>query len=147
MRTSISLPHNLASLWRRNRKAIMKIAVRSLRMRMRLEGIRRGVTRRYNRRGRDFCIVMTRFTAAEYDTLHYAAYVMRVSVSLLIYWMIQLWLKPARRMNNYVSNLEFYLTYWGKNGGFYAESLMFWPKFWKSEMVYAKESILLAAPQ
>ena len=147
MRTSISLPRRMGALWSQNQRTIMKITVRSLRITMRRQGIRRGITRQYNCRGLDSCIVMTRFTAAEYDTLHYAAYTMRVSVSLLVYWMILLWLKPARRMNSYVSNLELHATYWGKNGGVYSESLMFWPKFWKSHVTCAKESILLAAPQ
>jgi hypothetical protein len=100
---------------------------------MRRTGVRRGITRRYNRTGEDFVPVTTRFTEAEYDTLHFAAATMRVSVSWLIFTMIRIWRKSPRRRtgNKFVTNYDFVSCYWGKNGGYVTEYLQIWPKFWK----------------
>lgn len=125
--TSVSLPIKLSAVWRGSQRAIMVLAVRSLRVQMRGGAIRRGVKRRYNRMAGGFEIVTTRFTEAEYDTLHCAAAAMRVSVSWLVYQMILLWLKPARRKrrNSHLTNYVLVPLIWNENVGVFAESLWF----------------------
>ncbi len=125
--TSVSLPVKLSEVWRGSQRAIMTLAVRSLRVQMRNGEIRRGVKRRYNRMAGGFEIVTTRFTEAEYDTLHCAAAAMRVSVSWLVYQMILLWLKPARRnrRNSYLTNYVMVPLIWNENVGVFTESLWF----------------------
>ena len=93
-------------------------------------GVRRGVKRRYNRQQGEFHVLTTRFTPAEYDTLHCAAAAMRVSVSWLVYRMIKLWLKPARRLraNTHVTNYECDALKWNESVGVITECLLFWPK-------------------
>ncbi len=99
--TSVSLPVKLSEVWRGSQRAIMALAVRSLRVQMRNGEIRRGVKRRYNRMAGGFEIVTTRLTEAEYDTLHCAAAAMRVSVSWLVYHcMILLWMKAGGEKTN-----------------------------------------------
>lgn len=107
--TSVSLPVVFASLWRKKQAEIMRLATRMLRIQFSRLQVRRGVTRSYNRIPGDFVIVTTRFTAAEYDTLHSAASAFRVSVSSLVYQIIQMWLKPSRRKqeNPFVTNYVF----------------------------------------
>jgi hypothetical protein len=126
--TSISLPLSVAQLWRRNQRAIMKIAIRTFRLQMRRNGVRRGVKRAYNRQAEDYSIVTTRFTEAEYDALHFVAASLRVSVSWLIYRMILVWQKPARRVNQYVTNYDINICIWHQNAGVCTESLLFWKK-------------------
>ena len=129
--TSVSLPVDFAHMWRRRQRAIMRLAIRTLRVQMRKVPVRRGVKRRYNRQSGDFAIVTTRFTEAEYDTLHFAAAALRVSVSWLVYCMIKMWMKRSRRRiaNLYVTNYELSLCAWGQNAGILTESLLFYSKF------------------
>lgn len=125
--TSISLPDGAAVKWRRHRQEIMQFAQRYLRIQMRKE-VQRGVTRRYNRTGVNFRIISVRFTAAEYDTLHYVAAALRVSVSSLIFGIIQLWLKPARRiLRRFFSiNYGYSCGKWDPEAGFLEEMITFW---------------------
>jgi len=129
--TSVSLPVDFTRVWRRRQRAIMRFAIRTLRVQMRNAPVRRGVKRRYNRQGGAFGIVTTRFTEAEYDTLHFAAAAMRVSVSWLVYCMIKMWMKRSRRRHahKYVTNYELNLCAWGQNAGILTESLHFYRKF------------------
>lgn len=129
--TSVSLPVDFARVWRRRQRAIMRLAIRTLRVEMRKVPVRRGVKRRYNRQGGEFEIVTTRFTEAEYDTLHFAAAAMRVSVSWLVYCMIKMWRKRSRRrpVNMHVTNYELNLCAWGQKAGILTESLHFYRKF------------------
>lgn len=131
--TSVSLPSGVAQLWRDHQRAIMKMAIRMLRVQMHKHPVRRGVTRLYNHSGSQCAIVTTRFTEAEYDVLHFAAAAMRVSVSWLIYWTILFWKKPSRRNreNPFVINYEIFPCNWGKNAGVYTETLFFWHKKWR----------------
>lgn len=128
--TSVSLPGSAAVLWRKNQRRIMNAAVHMLRLTMRQKPVRRGVKRTYNRIGAGFQIVTTRFTEAEYDTLHFVAASLRVSVSSLIYRMIQLWNKPGRsqKPNTHVTNYEAFVCNWGQFAGFLTETLLFYPK-------------------
>jgi hypothetical protein len=128
--TSVSLPAVEAKIWRTSQREIMRLAVRTLRLTMFKNGMRRGVKRHYNRNLGEFEIVTSRFSEAEYDTLHYAAGAMRVSVSWLVYRMIRLWLKPARRLrgNSHVTNYECDLLKWNQNAGVITESLLFYAK-------------------
>lgn len=125
--TSVSLPQNSAVHWRRHKREIMAFAERFLRLQMRGE-IRRRVTRTYNRAAESFEIVTTRFSAAEYDTLHYVAASLRVSVSSLIHGIIRLWLKPSRRaIRRFIaSNYDCEMVKWDPEAGFIQENLVFW---------------------
>ncbi|MBS0618828.1 MAG: hypothetical protein JSR44_11610 [Spirochaetes bacterium] len=125
--TSVSLPISAAKLWRDERFEIMQFAERYLRVQMR-QHVRREVTRTYNRCGQKFVIVTTRFTAAEYDTLHYVASSLRVSVSSLIYGVIQLWLKPSRRAIRRFFSTNYYCmaAKWDAEAGFVEEFITFW---------------------
>jgi hypothetical protein len=128
--TSVSLPEKEAILWRKRQRSILKLAVRALRVQLRSKKVRRGVKRSYNQAQATFVVVTTRFTEAEYDTLHLAAASMRVSVSWLVYQLILLWKKPARRSrpNLYVTNYELNLCIWAPNAAILTESLLFYPK-------------------
>ena len=128
--TSVSLPKGAATVWRRRQRQVMRVAVRMLRLTMRQNGVRRGVKRRYNRQPGEYLVVTTRFSQAEYDTLHAAAAAMRVSVSWLVYRMILLWQKPARRkrLATHLTNYEFDCLKWNENAGIVTESLFIWPK-------------------
>ena len=129
--TSVSLPATEAQTWRRHQREVMRLAIRTLRLTMFRNGVRRGVKRSYNRQQGSFEVVTTRFTMAEYDTLHCAAAAMRVSVSWLVYRMVRLWLKPERRWqgNTHVTNYDCDLLKWNENAGVITECLLFWPKF------------------
>ena len=111
--TSVSLPVTFASLWRVRQHEVMRLATRTLRIQFSRQPLRRGVTRMYNRAAEDFSIVTTRFTEAEYDTLHSAAAAFRVSVSWLVCCIIQMWLKPSRRKqgNPFLTNYIFAVSY------------------------------------
>ena len=108
--TSVSLPMGHTTLWRRHYAQIMRYAADMLADARSKMPLRRGVTRLYNRRGRDYAIVTSRFSEAEYDTLHCAASALRVSVSWLIERLITLWLnrienrRPAIFTTNYSIN-------------------------------------------
>lgn len=126
--TSVSLPTTEAALWRANRKAILHFAERYSRIQMRKQ-VRREVTRRYNRStGQKFVITTTRFTTAEYDTFHYIAAALRVSVSSLIYGLIKLWEKPSRRaiQRFYCNNYYAASTKWDPEAGILEEIITFW---------------------
>lgn len=125
--TSVSLPANEAAIWRTSQGEVMRLAIRTLRLTMFTNGVRRGQKRRYNRQQEKFHVLTTRFTAAEYDTLHCAAAAMRVSVSWLVYRMIKLWLKPTRRLrgNTHVSYYECDTLKWNENAGVITECLLF----------------------
>jgi len=129
--TSVSLPAEQAQIWRTSQREIMRLAIRTLRLTMFRNGVRRATTRRYNRRASPFVGATTRFTTAEYDTLHCAAAAMRVSVSWLVYRMVRLWLKPERRWqgNTHVTNYDCDSLKWNENAGVITECLLFWPKF------------------
>lgn len=126
--TSISLPEATARLWRSRKREILQFGERYLRIQMRNQ-MRREVTRTYNRRpGERFVITTTRFTTGEYDTFHYIAAALRVSVSLLIYGLIKLWQKPSRRAirRYFCSNYSATATKWDPEAGFFEEYLTFW---------------------
>ncbi len=126
--TSVSLPEAEALLWRGKRKEIMEFAGRFLRIKMRNK-VRREVTRTYNRcPDVKFVITTTRFTGAEYDTLHFIATALRVSVSSLVYGLIKLWQKPARRAIRrfFCNNYSTESFKWDPEAGFLEESLTFW---------------------
>ncbi|MBL8032678.1 MAG: hypothetical protein JNJ69_03185 [Leptospiraceae bacterium] len=125
--TSVSLPVGFQDYWRCNRNEIMQFAERYLRICMR-NNLRRAVTRTYNRGKGEYRIVTTRFAAAEYDTLHYVAASLRVSVSSLIYGLILLWLKPVRRTSRYsfATNYSCNMIKWDPEAGLVEESLIFW---------------------
>ncbi len=125
--TSVNLPVKTAAIWREHRHEIMQFGGRYLRIQMRNE-LRRGVTRAYNRGKGQYARVTTRFTPAEYDTLHFVAASLRVSVSSLIYGLILLWLKPARRAIRrfFATNCAADTEGWNPEGGFAYEYLTFW---------------------
>lgn len=126
--TSVSLPGAEATLWRGRKREILLFGQRYLRMQLRKQ-MRREVTRTYNRRpGEKFVITTTRFTAAEYDTFHYIAASLRVSVSSLIYGLIKLWQKPSRRAIRrfFASNYYAQSSKWDVEAGFSEEFLTFW---------------------
>ena len=125
--TSVSLPQISVQHWRRHRSQIMAFAGRFLRIQMR-SAIRRSVTRSYNRSSGPCVIVTARFTPTEYDTLHYVAASLRVSVSSLVHGIIQLWLKPARRaIRQFIaSNYDCNIVKWDPEAGFIEENLVFW---------------------
>lgn len=125
--TSVSLPAGAALLWRHQKKDIMRFAARFLRVQMR-KTICREVTRTYNRAAGEYQIVTTRFTGAEYDTLHFVAATLRVSVSSLVYGLIRLWLKPTRRNkeNSLVTNYYAIDVIWNQTAGILEENLTFW---------------------
>jgi hypothetical protein len=128
--TSVSLPDEFADLWKKNRSQILRFSARYLRLCMR-QPMRRGVARRYNR-GEGACVaVTTRFTDEQYDTLHSVAAALRVSVSALIFGLIQLWLKPARRHSTWVveSNYQLWNHCWRPFGAIIEENLMFWRRY------------------
>lgn len=125
--TSVSLPASAAVHWRSHKREILSHNERFLRLVMRGQ-VRRGVTRRYNRSAEVFEIICTRFRPGEYDALHYAAAALRVSVSSLIYLLIRLWLKPARRRmpQRYCANYSMVQVIWDSAAGILEESLTFW---------------------
>ncbi len=126
--TSVSLPEAEAGLWRNHRKEIMSFSERYLKVQMRHK-IRRAVTRTYNRRqDTKFCIVTTRFAPTEYDSLHFVAAGLRVSVSLLIYGLIKLWKKPSRRAARRFFSINYWMesAEWSPEAGFIEESITFW---------------------
>ncbi len=128
--TSVSLGSTAGALWRRHQRIILKLAIRTLRVQMRRHGVRRGVTRRYNCVGEQMQIVTTRFTEAEYDTLHFVASSLRVSVSFLVSKMIEMWQKRTRRhgVKRHATNYDLFECNWSENGGVLTESLLFYPK-------------------
>lgn len=126
--TSVSLPKKEAMLWRQSRREIMQFSERYLRIQMR-RPMRRGVTKQYNNcPEQTYDIVTTRFSGVEYDTLHFVAATLRVSVSLLIYGLIKLWSKPTRRaIRRFFSiNYSGFTTEWHSDAGFVEESITFW---------------------
>ena len=126
--TSISLPEAQATLWRKNKRDIMQFAERYLNIQMRKQ-VRREVTRHYNRQpDQKFVITTTRFSPAEYDTFHYLAAALRVSVSSLIYGLIKLWEKPSRRAMNRFFETNYYhvVETWDTAAGILEEYLTFW---------------------
>ncbi len=127
MATSISLPKNLVSVWRADRRRIMDFGDRFLRLLLRGE-IRRATTRTYNQSSEPFQVVHVRFSPAEYDALHCAAAALRVSVSSIVCGIIRLWLKPQRRAQGvrYRANYCINETVWNPEAGIYEESLTFW---------------------
>lgn len=140
--TSVSLPKDVARLWQKNHRRIMKAGIRMLRLTMRRKSVRRGVKRRYNRAAEHFEIVTTRFTEAEYDTLHFVAAALRVSVSSLVYKLILLWNKPGRgcRTTKYLTNYETYVCNWSQFAGVVTESLFFYPK------IFRKNTSMISSP-
>ena len=135
--TSVSLPVTFASLWRARQHEIMHLAARTLRIQFSRMPLRRGVTRMYNRGAGDFAIVTTRFTEAEYDVLHSAAAAFRVSVSWLVYCIIQMWLKPSRRKqwNPFLTNYVFAPRYLDKNALIFSESTMIFRKQQREKLI------------
>ncbi len=124
--TSVSLPIALASLWRSRQHEMMRLLPRILRIQFAKMAFRRGVTRRYNRIAGEFAVVTTRFTEAEYDTLHSAAAAFRVSVSWLVSQIIQFWLKPSRRKqdNPFVTNYSFRPEFSDRNALVFSEGTL-----------------------
>lgn len=133
--TSVCLPENLSGIWREKQRDIIRLTLRSLRIQLRKNPVRRGVARRYNKIGVPTEIVTTRFSAAEYDALHLVASAIRVSVSWLVYILIMMWQKPARRQrpNTHVTNYDCHVTIWQENSGVITESLLFWRKIAKED--------------
>lgn len=140
--TSVSLPVAFASLWRKKRGEMMRLATRMLRIQFSQLQVRRGVTRRYNRIPGDFVIVTTRFTAAEYDTLHSAASAFRVSVSWLVCQIIQMWMKPSRRKqeNPFVTNYVFIPCSSGRNALIFNEYTLTYRKLRREKIIPATAS-------
>ena len=102
LKTSISLPTEIIPTWLANRWAIMRMYARFLRIVERKKKFRRKVTRQYNR-GNGHCgIVKVGFTTKEYDSLHTMAAGIRVSVSYLIYDLIQFWKKASKKNAKFV---------------------------------------------
>lgn len=130
--TSVSLPGDVGKAWQRNKASIMRYAIRCLRIALRERGVRRGCSRLYNRSHLRSVRVTTRFSDAEYDSLHLAAATMRVSVSLIIFKCILIWQKRQHQnlKLRLISNYELNLTLCGRNGIVVSENLLFWPKFW-----------------
>jgi len=126
MITSVSLPETETKLWRKRRKEILEFGERYLRIQMRKQ-VRREVTRKYNRTNGKCVITTTRFATAEYDTFHYVAASLRVSVSSLIYGLIKLWQKPSRRAIRrfFTTNYSFDATKWDPEAGLIEEFLAF----------------------
>jgi len=120
----------------------MRLALRNLRVQMRKNPVRRGVTRKYNRVPGERNIVTTRFTAAEYDALHFVAAALRISVSLLIYHLIIMWRKSARRRkkSKHVTNYDVQVTIWHPNAGIVTESLMVWPRIADADFTLRAET-------
>lgn len=150
--TSISLPEKEMAVWQSHHKEIRRFAERYLRVQMRKQ-MRREVTRRYNRQpGIKFLVRTVRFSAAEYDTFHYFASVLRVSVSSLVYGLILLWQKPARRAirrffeSNYSASAEI----WDTQAGLTEEGITFWyvdekdensPPPWEEALAHLQNTI------
>ena len=124
--TSVSLPKFYAKIWRENQAVIMFAARRAMRIALRCGNFERGKTRSYNSTKGEFSIVTSRFTEKEYDRLHFLAASLRVSVSSLVFKLIQFWLKPsrkkgpARNATNYSANV----VQWDKNGVVVLENLI-----------------------
>lgn len=110
--TSVSLPSDVGKIWQKNKKSVMRYAILCLRMALRERGIRRSCSRLYNRNHLRSVRVTTRFSDAEYDSLHFAAATMRVSVSLIIFKCILLWKKRQHRnhRSEAISNYELNLS-------------------------------------
>ncbi|MCS6971488.1 MAG: hypothetical protein NZL89_00550 [Leptospiraceae bacterium] len=125
--TSVSLPENVAEHWQKHQREIMRFAARFLRLKMR-NPIRRGVTRSYNDAEGPYRIVTTRFTPEEHDALLCVASALRVSVSSLVYGLILLWLKPARRALRRFFAINYYqeASRWDPVAGYLIEKLFFW---------------------
>ncbi|MCS6972436.1 MAG: hypothetical protein NZL89_05360 [Leptospiraceae bacterium] len=125
--TSVSLPENVAEHWQKHQREIMRFAARFLRLKMR-NPIRRGVTRSYNDAEGPYRIVTTRFTPEEHDALLCVASALRVSVSSLVYGLILLWLKPARRAQKRFFAINYYQepSRWDSAAGYLIEKLFFW---------------------
>lgn len=132
MITSVSLPEAETRLWRNHRREILRFGERYLRIQMRKQ-VRREVTRQYNRTNGKCVITTTRFATAEYDTFHYVAACLRVSVSSLIYGLIKLWQKPSRRAicRFFTTNYSFAIPKWDPEAGLMDEVLTFFnPTHW-----------------
>ena len=144
--TSVCLPENLVRRWCKKQRKIMKNALRILRIAMRKYPVRRSVPRQYNRVEGKRIIVTTRFTEAEYDTLHFVAASTRMSVSLLVYWMVQMWLNERRRgrENRFVTNYECNVTIWQQQAGVVTESLLFYPKYPPEDFTFRAEAKLIS---
>lgn len=128
--TSVSLSENNAAFWRANQRQLLVYAVPMLRRQMREQGVRRGVARKYNRIEGNSVIVTSRFSEAEYDALHFVASMQRVSVSLLICRLIEMWQNagPRRLGRNHATNYDLNICVWNQNAGVCTESLLFWRK-------------------
>ncbi|MBS0617600.1 MAG: hypothetical protein JSR44_05390 [Spirochaetes bacterium] len=126
IRTCVSLPRTETALWRTRKKEIMQFAERYLRIQMRKQ-MRRKVTRLYNRSSEEFVITTTRFAAAEYDTFHFIAATLRVSVSSLISGLIKLWQKPSRRSIRRFFDLNYdaRTSKWDPEAGLFEEAVIF----------------------
>ena len=116
LKTSISLPKDSVTAWRENHWAIMRMYARFLRVVERKNKFRRKVTRQYNWGNGHCAIVKVRFTPKEYDSLHTVAAGIRVSVSYLIYDLIQFWEKASKKYTKFVV------------GGNYAPRVLEWSK-------------------
>ncbi len=125
--TSVSLSKSMATHWRQHRKEILFLGQRCLRILLRTNYSRRGVARLYNRQLVDKCIVTTRFSAAEYDALHYVASTLRLSVSSIVSMMIAFWLKPSRRSHPFAYATNYWLEegIWGPFAGTTEEFIQF----------------------
>lgn len=125
--TSISLPVDLTRHWRKKSRNILNLAERYLRIMMRSTP-NRGTARRYNVTGTEYAIVTIRLKPGEYDTLHYVAATLRVSVSLLLSGLIKFWLKPQRREHNrsFVTNYSWNPIKWDPEAGIIKECITFW---------------------
>ena len=125
--TSVSLSKSMAQTWRQHRKEVLFLGQRCLRVLLRTNYSRRGVARRYNQRLQQMCIVTTRFSAAEYDALHYVAATLRISVSSIVAMMISFWLKPARRSHPFAYATNYWLEegIWDPFAGATEENIQF----------------------
>ncbi|HRP69137.1 MAG TPA: hypothetical protein PLY93_06365 [Turneriella sp.] len=97
LKTSISLPQKSIPTWAKNHRAIMRIYSRFLRVVVRKTKFRRGVKRLYNKTNGRCAIMKVKFTPHQYDSLHTVAAGIRVSVSFLIFYLIQFWEKASQK--------------------------------------------------
>ena len=124
--TSISLPEFRAAVWRRNKSKILQFAGAFLQAQS-ADGIKRGVTRRYNRGASNYLIVTVRFSEQEYDAFHCVAAALRISVSALIYELIQMWQnsKPASLPFKILTNYHIRIPLWNEVTRVIEERLVF----------------------
>ena len=89
------------------------------------KGIKRGVTKQYNRTAEEYLIVTTRFLPNEYDFLHFISSALRISVSFFIFGLIALWNKKNHLASTirWKSIYRFSAKSWDTRTGILEESI------------------------